>query len=168
MSNRGLSSSPYKSRLEKKKKDKKRARILGGPKLRGRKSAQQRVQIDTFLERVIGDAESWAERQKTEEWLKNPLYPYWRKDPFEIRLSGVISPPLASSDKDHERLSNVFRYLVLAKNVPSVSVEALNGSANRQESIYKSFSFYNHKEIDLRDYAKVHGRPLTTNGFHHG
>ncbi|BEH89770.1 hypothetical protein [Klebsiella phage phiKp_32] len=167
MSNRGLSSSPYKSRLEKKKKDKKRARILGGPKLRGRKSAQQRVQIDSFLERVTADAESWAERQKTEEWLKNPLYPYWRKDPFEIRLSGVISPP-AFSGKDYRMLSEALKNVVLTKTIPSASVEALNGSANRQESIYKSFSFYNHKEIDLRDYVKVHGRPLTTNGFHHG
>lgn len=164
MAKRGLSSSPYKSRLEKKKKDKKRARILGGPKLRGRKSAQQRVQIDSFLERVIGDAESWAERQKTEEWLKNPLYPYWRKDPFEIRLSGVFSPP-AFSGKDYRMLSEALKNVVLAKTIPSASVEALNGSANRQESIYKSFSFYNHKEIDLRDYIKVHGRPLTTNGF---
>lgn len=93
MAKRGLSSSPYKSRLEKKKLDKRRAYILGNPKLRGRKSAQQRVQIDSFLERVIGDAESWAERQKTEEWLKNPLYPYWRKDPFEVRNSGVVPPP---------------------------------------------------------------------------
>lgn len=164
MAKRGLSSSPYKSRLEKKKLDKRRVYILGNPKLRGRKSAQQRVQIDSFLERVIDDAESWAERQKTEEWLKNPLYPYWRKDPFEVRNSGVVPPP-AFSGKNYRMLSEALKNVVLAKTIPSASVEALNGSANRQESIYETFSFYTHKNIDLRDYRKVHGRPLTTNGF---
>ena len=167
MSKRGLSSSPYRSRLEKKKLDKRRADLLTGPKLRGRKAIQQRIQIDSFLENIISDAESWAERQKMEEWLKNPLYPYWRKDPFEIRNSGIVPPP-AFSGKDHRMLSETLKNLVLAKTIPSVSVEALNGSANRQESIHETFSFYTHKNIDLRDYRKVHGRPLTTNGFQHG
>lgn len=164
MAKRGLSSSPYKSRLEKKKMDKRRTNLFTGPKLRGRKGVQQKIQIESFLEKVIGDAESWAERQKTEEWLKNPLYPYWRKDPFEVRNSGVVPPP-AFSGKNYRMLSETLKNVVLAKTIPSASVEALNGSANRQESIYETFSFYTHKNIDLRDYRKVHGRPLTTNGF---
>jgi hypothetical protein len=168
MAKRGLSSSPYKSRLEKKKMEKNKLDIFSGLKLKGRKGIQQRIRINAFLERIISDGESWTAQRKIEDWLKNPLYPYWRKDPFEIRLSGVIPSPPAFSGKDYEKLSDALHHLVLAKNIPSASVEALNGSANRQESIYKSFSFYNHKEIDLRDYVKVHGRPLTTNGFHHG
>lgn len=126
MAKRGLSSSPYKSRLEKKKLDKRRAYILGSPKLRGRKAIQQKIQIESYFKDIC-----------------------WNPDGY--LLSQV-----------HTRK---FIQLLRASPIPSSSTEALNGSANRQESIYKSFSFYNHKEINLRDYVKVHGRPLTTNGF---
>ena len=126
MSNRGLSSSPYKSRLEKKKKDKKRARILGGPKLRGRKAIQQKIQIESYFNDIC-----------------------WNPDGYLL-------------SQNHTRK---FRQMLSATPILSASAEALNGSANRQESIYETFSFYAHKNIDLRDYRKVHGRPLTTNGF---
>ncbi len=55
MSKRGLSSSPYKSRLEKKKLDKRRADLFTGPKLRGRKGIRQLIEIEAIFEDVFGN-----------------------------------------------------------------------------------------------------------------
>lgn len=129
MAKRGLSSSSYKSRLEKKKLDKRRADLFTGPKLRGRKAIQQKIQIESYFKDIC-----------------------WNPDGYLL-------------SQNHARK---FRQMLSATPILSASPKALNGSANRQESICETFSFYTHKNIDLRDYRKVHGRPLTTNGFQHG